>query len=170
MERSWIYLTSTTCLTFCYKTRFTGEFHPFQKGREIFMYLTVFPLKSSRQSTKEDSTLEIPSSEYMMSISCVKHDLMIVAHLFLFEKSPKDYINKLWAVIESNKLLVEKQAIAASADDPESFFTIMVKFFPEFADGSGSPYKLQHMLACFSAVNCISFSEVSICLLFVLFP
>ena len=128
------------------------------------------PMKSSGQSTKEDSTLEIRSSEYMTSISCVKHDLMIAAHLFLFEKSPKDYINKLWAVIKSNKLLVEKQAIAASADDPESFFTIMVKFFPKFADGSGSPYKLQHMLARFSAVNCISFSEVSICLLFVLFP
>ena len=105
-----------------------------------------------------------------MSISCVKHDLMIVAHLFLFEKSPKDYINKLWSLIENNKLLIKKQAIAASANDPESFFTIMVKFFPEFADGSRSPYKLQRMLAHFSAVNFISFSEVSICFLFFPFP
>ena len=87
---------------------------------------------------------------------------MIAAHIFLFEKSPKDHINKLWSVIENNKLLIKKQAIAASADDPESFFTIMVKFFPEFSDGTRSPYKLQQMLARFSAVNCISFSEGSI--------
>ena len=95
---------------------------------------------------------------------------MIAAHLFLFEKSSKDYINRLWSVIENNKLLIEKQAIAVSADDPESFFTIMVKFFPEFTDGSRSPDKLWWMLAHFSAVSCISFSEVSICLLFFPFP
>ena len=108
----------------------------------------------------------------MTSISCIKHDLMIAAHLFLFEKSPKDYINKLWSVIEYNNLLVEKEAITASAEDTQSFFNIMLKYFPEFSDGTGSPYKLCRMLAQFSAVNCVSFSEVSICHLFIhiLFP
>ena len=139
---------------------------PSRKGGKSSCTQLFSPSKSSGQSTKEENTLEIQSLEYMTSISCVKHDLMIAAHLFLFEKSPKDYINKLWPVIQDNKLLIEKQAIAASADDPESFFTIMVKFFPEFSDGTRSPYKLQQMLARFTPVNCISFSEVSICLLF----
>ena len=84
--------------------------------------------KSTGQSLKEDNTLEVRSSEYMTSISCIKHDLMIAAHQFLFKKSPKDYINKLWSVIQKNNLLVEKQAIAASTEDPESFFTIMLSF------------------------------------------
>ena len=120
--------------------------------------------KSAGQSLKEDNTLELRSSEYMMSISCTKHDLVIAAHQFLFKKSPKDYINKLWSAIQKNNLLVEKQAIAASTKDPELFFTIMLKFFLEFSDSSGSPYKLPCMLAHFSSMNCISFSEVSICL------
>ena len=108
----------------------------------------------------------------MKSISCVKHNLMIAAHLFLFEESPKDYINKLWSVIEDNNLLDEKEAITARAEDTESFFNIMLKYFPEFSDGTGSPYKLRRMLTWFSAVNCVSFSEVSICHLFthILFP
>ena len=71
------------------------------------------------------------------------------------QKSPKDYINKLWSVIEDNNLLVEKEAITASAEDTESFFNIMLKYFPEFSDGTGSPYKLHRMLAQFSAVNCV---------------
>ena len=129
--------------------------------------------KSAGQYLKEDNTLEVRSLEYMTSISCIKHDLMIAAHQFLCEKSPKDYTNKLWSVIQKNNLLVEKQAIAASTEDPESFFTIMLKFFLEFSDGSGSPYKPHCMLAHFSAVNCIAFSEVRICLLltyFLFFP
>ena len=97
----------------------------------------------------------------MKSISCVKHDLMVAAHQFLFEKTLKDYVNKIWAVIEKNNILIEKQAIAVSAETSESFFEIMLKYLPEFATGDGSPYKLCHMLACFCAVNCISFSEVS---------
>ena len=170
METSWVMSTTPPTKCFATKQDLQESFMPSRKEGKSSHTQLFSPLKSSGQCTKEDSTLEIRSSEYMTSIFCVKHDLMITAHLFLFEKSPKDYINKLWAVIQSNELLVEKQAIAASADDPESFFIIMVKFFPKFTDGSGSPYKLWHMLAHFSAVNCISFSEVSICLLFVLFP
>ena len=95
----------------------------------------------------------------MKSISCVKHDLMIAAHQFLFEKTLKDYVNKIWAVIEKNDILIEKQAIVASAETSESFFEIMLKYFLEFAEGDGSPSKLCHMLAQFCAVNCISFAE-----------
>ena len=96
----------------------------------------------------------------MKSISCVKHDLMVAAHQFLFKKTPKDYVNKIWAVIEKNNILIEKQAIVVSAETSESFFDIMLKYFLEFAAGDGSPHKLHHMLACFCVVNCISFSEV----------
>ena len=91
---------------------------------------------------------------------------MIAVHLFLFEKSPIDYIKKLWSVIEVNNLLVEKEAITASAKDTESFLNIMLKYSPEFSDCTWSPYKLCRMLARFSTVNCVSFSEVSICHLF----
>ena len=110
---------------------------------------------------KKENTLEIRSLECMTSISCVKHDLMVTAHQFLFEKMPKDYINKMWVVIEKNDILVEKQAIAASAETSEPFFNILIKYFPEFLEGDGSPSKLCWMLAHFSAVNCISFTEVS---------
>ena len=103
---------------------------------------------------KEENTLEIRSLKYMTSISCVKHDLMVAAHQFLFEKIPKDYINKMWVVIEKNDKLVEKQAIEASAETSESFFNIMIKYFPEFLEGDGSPSKLCKMLASFSSVNC----------------
>ena len=97
----------------------------------------------------------------MTLMSCVKHDLMIAAHQFLFEKTRKDYINKIWAVIEKNDILIEKQAIATSAETSESFFEILLKYFPEFAAGDGSPAKLRCMLAQFCSVNCISFAAVS---------
>ena len=97
----------------------------------------------------------------MTSISCVKHDLMVAAHQFLFGKMPREYINKMWVVIEKNDILFEKQAIETSAETSKSFFNIMIKYFPEFSEGDGSPSKLCQMLACFSAVNCISFAEVS---------
>ena len=79
----------------------------------------------------------------MKLISCVKHDLMGAAHQFLFEKTPKDFINKMWTVIERNDIVMEKQAIAESADTCDSFFHIMLKYFPEFT----TPGKLHHMLA-----------------------
>ena len=83
----------------------------------------------------------------MTSISCVKHDLMIAAHQFLFKKILKDYVNKMWAVIEKNDILIEKQVIVASAEISESFFDIMLNNFLEFATGDGSPSKLCCMLA-----------------------
>ena len=55
---------------------------------------------------------------------------MIAAHLFLFEKSPKDYINKLWSVIEDNNLLVEKEAITASAEDTRVIIQYNTEVFP----------------------------------------
>ena len=114
-------------------------FTPSRKAGKSSHTQLFSPCKPSGQSAKEENTLEIRSSEYMTSISCVKHNLMIAAHLFPFEKSPKYYINKLWSVIEDNNLLVEKGAITASAEDTESFFNIMLKYFPEFSDGTGSP-------------------------------
>ena len=92
-------------------------FTPSRKAGKTSHTQLFSPCKPSGQSAKEENTLEIWSSEYMMSISCVKHNLMIAADLFLFKKSPKDYINKLWSVIEDNNNLVEKEAITASAQD-----------------------------------------------------
>ena len=112
------------------KKTYTTHLHPPETGKSSHVQLFSPSGKSIGQSLKEDNTLEVRSSEYMMSISCIKHDLMIAAHQFLFEKSPNDYLNKLWSVIQKNKLLVEKQAIAASAEDPELFFTIKLKYFP----------------------------------------
>ena len=155
-----------TTKRFATKQDLQQTFTPSSKAGKSSCTQLFSPCKPSGQSAKEENTLEIWSSEYMTSISCVKHNLMIAAHLFLFGKSPKDYINKLWSVIEDNNLLVEKEAITASAEDTESFFNIMLKYIPEFLDGTGSPYKLHRMLAWFSAVNCVSFSEVSICHLF----
>ena len=97
----------------------------------------------------------------MKLISCAKHDLMVAAHQFLFEKTSKDYSNKMWAVTERNDIVTEKQAIVKSADTCDSFFHIMLKYFPEFAKGDATPAKLRHMLARFSAVNCVSLTEVS---------
>ena len=83
----------------------------------------------------------------MASISCDKHDLMVAAHQFLFEKTPKDYLNKIWAIIQKNDILVEKTALAASVETSESFFHVMLKYFPEFSTGDRTPSKLHHMLA-----------------------
>ena len=83
----------------------------------------------------------------MKFISCVKHNLMVAAHQFLFEKTLKDYINKMWAVIEKNDIVMEKQAIAERADTCDSFFYIMLKYFPKFAKGEATPAKLHCMLA-----------------------
>ena len=133
---------------FVTKLDFQQTFTP-SKQRGMLPHLQLFsPLgKSAASSVKEDNTLDIKSSEYMTSMSCVKHDLMIAAHQFLFEKTPKDYINKIWAVIEKNDILIEKRATAASAETSKSFFEILLKYFPEFAAGDGSPAKLRHMLA-----------------------
>ena len=83
----------------------------------------------------------------MKSISCVKHDLMVAAHQFLFGKTMKDYINKMWAAIERNDIVMEKQTIVESADTCDSFFHIKLKYFPGFAKGDATPTKLHHMLA-----------------------
>ena len=131
------------------------------KGKSPHLQLFSPPGKTSLQSMKEENTLKVRSSEYMTFISCVKHDLMVTDHQFLFEKMPKGYINKMWAVIEKNDILVEKHVIEASAETSQLFFNIAIKYFPEFLEGDGFPSKLCQMLECFSAVNCISFAEVS---------
>ena len=43
-----------------------------------------------------DNSLEIRSSDYMKSLSAVKYDLMMAAHIFLNERVPKDYAAKVW--------------------------------------------------------------------------
>ena len=163
------HLTPPPSKQFATKQDFQQTFTPSkQTGRSSHLQLFSPPGKSSAQSPKEENTLEIKSSQYLKSISCVKHDLTVAAHQFLFKKTPKDYVNKIWAVIEKNNILIEKQAIVVSAETSESFFDIMLKYFPEFTAGDGSPYKLCCMLVHFCAVNCISLSEVNN-LLFILY-
>ena len=53
----------------------------------------------------------------------------------------------MWAVIQKNDIAVEKQAIVESADTCDSFFHIMLKYFPKFAEGNATPTKVRHMLA-----------------------
>ena len=110
------HLTPPPSKWFAMKQDFQQTFTPSkQTGRSSCLQLFSPPSKSSAQSAKEENTLEIKSSQYMKSISCVKHDLMVAAHQFLFEKTSKDYVNKIWVVIEKN-ILIEKQAIVASAE------------------------------------------------------
>ena len=56
-----------------------------------------------------DNSLEIQSSDYMKSLSAVKYDLMMAAHIFLNERVPKDYAAKVWKTTVENNLLVEKK-------------------------------------------------------------
>ena len=63
---------------------FQATFSPSKsKGKSVHLQLFSPPGKSASQSSKEENTLEIKSSKYMKSISCVKHDLMVAAHQFL---------------------------------------------------------------------------------------
>ena len=107
-----------------------------------------------------DNSLEIQSSDYMKSLSAVKYDLMMAAHIFLNEHVPKDYAAKVWKTIVENNLLVEKKTLTEQNQD--SFFGILVKHFPEFS--SDEPHsttgKICRMLCRFACVNCINFSEV----------
>ena len=101
--------TPSSSKRFATKLDFQQTFTP-SKQREKLSHLQLFlpPGKSAVSSVKEDNTLDTKSSEYVTSISCVKHNLIIAAHQFLFEKTPKDYINKIWAVIEKFDILIEK--------------------------------------------------------------
>ena len=78
-----------------------------------------------------DNTFEIHSSDYMKSLSAVKYDLMMAAHIFLNERVPKDYAAKVWKTIVENNLLVEKKALPEQNQD--SFFGILAKHFLEFS-------------------------------------
>ena len=72
------------------KKTYSTHLHPPERGKYSCVQLFSPSGKSTGQSLKEDNTLEVRSWEYMTSISCIKHDLMIAAHQFLFKKSPKD--------------------------------------------------------------------------------
>ena len=95
----------------------------------------------------------------MKSLSAVKYDLMMVGHIFLNDRVPKDYAAKVWKTIVDNKLLVEKKALTEQSQDS---FGILAKQFPEFS--SEEPHsaigKICRMLCRFACVNCINFSEV----------
>ena len=127
-------------------------------ARQCLFYL---PRKTTPGNVDvSDNSLEIQSSDYMKSLSAVKYDLMMAAHIFLNERVPKDYAAKVWKTIVENNLLVEKKTLTEQNQD--SFFSILAKQFPEFSSEEPRSItgKIRRMLCRFACVNCINFSEV----------
>ena len=99
---------------------------------------------------------------------------MKTKHDFLGLKPTKDFTLKLWNGLERSNCLVDRESLEAFGHiESDSFFCIMIQYFPELQSGEDEIRcvdKLRHILAQFAAVNCVTFTEVNFLLFFMFCP
>ena len=132
------------------------------------------PKPTSCSKDREDPTFEISNQDYLCSITDVKVEKKKMAHDFLDLKPTKDFTLKLWNGLERSNCLVDQESLEAFGHiESDSFFCIMIQYFPELQSGEDEIHcvdKLRHILARFAAVNCVTFAEVNFLLFFMFCP